>query len=329
MNARKVLKSSLLQKFERCFYKTRGICKAYSNTPSLEYIGNFQLQKRSSYATGQMFVHKVLAYRGVILYPWSAIVYERKKINKKGKKSKTSNQQINPKSEIYYQVLMDSRDLQNIDDIMRKEGVTFLHKMSSDRNQCLYTIPGIDYVAHSDVLPYKSAEPVPIQHDLFDQFLDTDVNSRCVTSSKMLGIWQKTHHECLQVKRVYKETTGEIKITAIPFFLGVKQTQSSQDYWWRYSIRVEYRGDNSARLRERHLQVVSDGAVKTVKGKGVTGREPLLTKDEPVFQFSSHVSLQSSTGTVWGTFRFEGENGKHFDAGIPAFPLESKSDGNL
>jgi polymerase delta-interacting protein 2 len=37
-------------------------------------------------------------------------------------------------------------------------------------------MPGLDYVAHEDVLPYRTTEHKPISHELFDKFLmpDTD-----------------------------------------------------------------------------------------------------------------------------------------------------------
>ena len=35
----------------------------------------------------------------------------------------------------------------------------------------LYAIPGLDYVAHEDILPYTTSEGNPLQHELFDKFL--------------------------------------------------------------------------------------------------------------------------------------------------------------
>ena len=34
-----------------------------------------------------------------------------------------------------------------------------------------YAIPGLDYVAHEDILPYTTSETSPLQHELFDKFL--------------------------------------------------------------------------------------------------------------------------------------------------------------
>lgn len=47
--------------------------------------------------------------------------------------------------------------------------MTFLGNQESSRS--LYAIPGLDYVAHEDIMPYTSAEKAPLQHELFDKFL--------------------------------------------------------------------------------------------------------------------------------------------------------------
>lgn len=54
------------------------------------------------------------------------------------------------------------------------EAVTFLGNQESSRS--LYAIPGLDYVAHEDIIPYTSAEKTPLQHELFDKFLEYDNN---------------------------------------------------------------------------------------------------------------------------------------------------------
>ena len=49
------------------------------------------------------------------------------------------------------------------------EGVTFLHE--SEENSPFFTIPGLDYVAHDDVMPYSTLSVRPIQHSLLDKFI--------------------------------------------------------------------------------------------------------------------------------------------------------------
>lgn len=57
----------------------------------------------------------------------------------------------------------------------QSEAVTFLG--SSERGQSLYTIPGLDYVSQNDIMPYTTAEKIPIHHELFDKFLTYDPSS--------------------------------------------------------------------------------------------------------------------------------------------------------
>lgn len=49
------------------------------------------------------------------------------------------------------------------------EAVTFLGNQDTSRS--LYAIPGLDYVAQEDILPYTATEKQPLQHELFDKFL--------------------------------------------------------------------------------------------------------------------------------------------------------------
>jgi polymerase delta-interacting protein 2 len=63
---------------------------------------------------------------------------------------------------------------------------------------------------------------------------------------------------------------------------------------------LENLGESAVQLRERHWRIFSlSGTLETVRGRGVVGSEPLLTKRDPAFQYSSHVSLQSPSGHMW------------------------------
>lgn len=45
---------------------------------SLSEVGKLEAIKvGGNYDTGQMFLHKVFGYRGVVLFPWLARVYDR------------------------------------------------------------------------------------------------------------------------------------------------------------------------------------------------------------------------------------------------------------
>jgi polymerase delta-interacting protein 2 len=121
--------------------------------------------------------------------------------------------------------------------------------------------------------------------------------------------------------------TNNIKVTVIPFYIGVKEEQRKKLYWvmikkinlclknflteylfeikWRYSIRIENLSNIPVILRERHWRIFSQaGTFETVRGKGVVGQEPLLNREYSAFQYSSHVNLQVTFNFSYFTLDF-------------------------
>lgn len=234
-----------------------------------------------------------------------------------------NSKEVKKTKHTYYQVLIDQRDCPFIR--AQTEAVTFLGN-TQDSSRSLYAIPGLDYVAHSDIIPYQTFESTALSHELFDKFLTRTDSDPPFTALETLKAWQKKNHTFLELSDVHIETTNSIRITVIPFFMGCRDSQSSSIYWWRYCIRLENLGDLSCQLRERHWRIFSlSGTLETVRGRGIVGQEPILNPRLPAFQYSSHVSLQAPSGHMWGTFRMEREDGFVFDVRIPPFSLESKN----
>lgn len=148
----------------------------------------------------KLFLHKLFGYRGVILFPWTANVFDKNdesstntpsstKTNEaEGAKSTTAAfdriaadelerngppERAKAKKLTYYQVLIDTRDLPYTRSL--PESVTFLSGPQSNRS--VHTIHGLDFVSQNDVLPYTSTEKIPIIHELFERFLKNDPNS--------------------------------------------------------------------------------------------------------------------------------------------------------
>jgi len=298
----------------------------------LSEVGKLQTPKlQGKYDTGQLFLHRVFGYRGIILFPWSARVYDRDvlKTPKTEIDSSTVNQMnrdVKGCSHTYYQVLIDSRDCPYIR--AQTEAVTFLGQQENSKS--LYAIPGLDYVAHEDALPYYTTQPQPLSHELFDKFLTPSLdNDPPFIAKETLKSWQERNSPWLELSDVHKETTENVRVTVTPFYMGCRESQNSNVYWWRYCIRLENLGDLKVQLRERHWRIFSlSGTLETVRGRGVIGQEPLLTPQQPAFQYSSHISLQAPSGHMWGTFRMEREDGYTFDCRIPPFSLDSKNEDN-
>ncbi|XP_051978666.1 polymerase delta-interacting protein 2-like [Xyrauchen texanus] len=298
----------------------------------LETVGVFEAPKHhGKYETGQLFLHSVFGYRGIVLFPWHARLYDRD-VNPPAAEIKSEptgaqgSKEVKGKTHTYYQVLIDTRDCPHISQRSQTEAVTFL--ANHDESRALYAIPGLDYVSHEDILPYNSTDQVPIQHELFERFLMFNPSKvPPFISRDTLHAWQEKNHPWLELSDVHRETTESIRVTVIPFYMGMREAQNSHVYWWRYCIRLENLGNEVVQLRERHWRIFSlSGTLETVRGRGVVGREPVLSKEQPAFQYSSHVSLQAPSGHMWGSYRLERSNGTFFDVRIPPFSLESKKD---
>ncbi|XP_051153435.1 polymerase delta-interacting protein 2 [Leptopilina boulardi] len=315
--------SSLLDVSKQIFYVQN------ATYVRLTEVGKLETPKlQGKYETGQLILHRVFGYRGVILFPWLARVYDRdipsRKEGNEGGNFNSVGKEVKGRTHTFYQVLIDQRDCPHIR--AQTEAVTFLGNQEGSRS--LYAIPGLDYVAHEDILPYTTNEKPALQHELIDKFLVYDPNKDPpFIAQDTLRAWQKKNHPWLELSDVHKETTENIRVTVIPFYMGCRESQTTSVYWWRYCIRLENLGDLSVQLRERHWRIFSlSGTLETVRGRGVVGQEPVLSKTLPAFQYSSHVSLQAPSGHMWGTFRMEREDGYAFDCRIPPFSLESKMD---
>jgi len=318
-----------------------------STATKLAEVGKFEVPKvQGKYDAGQLFLHKVFGYRGVILFPWVARLYDRI-ANKKSKsqlfvddipgidsdatkdkeKDKTNSNTNDGSNEMqfevatYYQALIDRRDCPHIRAHLDVQAVTFL-----GRDKDMYAVPGLDYVNHEDVLPYISTEKLPMQHELFDRFLTPDQTKiPPLTATHELRIWHEENHKWLELSDVHRETTENIRVTVIPFYMG--SMQQNKTYWWRYCIRLENLSNEAVQLCERHWRIFSlSGTLESLRGSGVVGQQPILSPLQPAFQYTSHVSLQSASGHMWGTYRMERPDGSKFDVRIPPFSLESKED---
>ncbi|XP_017963476.1 polymerase delta-interacting protein 2 [Drosophila navojoa] len=386
------------QLLQKCDILLKRHMKKQAVSPTkLAEVGRLLEAKEGKYDTGQLFLHRIFGYRGVILFPWTARVYDRDLHNPRKQTTTTTAtatatptactteasplrfnggsgdnsgtvgatqsddaptawntattatdtqstqsvgtakpatnanasssvdaKEVKGKTQTFYQVLIDTRDCPYIR--AQTEAVTFLG--NQDSNRSLYAIPGLDYVAHDDIMPYSSTDKHPLQHELFDKFLTYAPDAEPpFVGQDTLKAWQEKNHPWLDMSDVHKETTENVRITVIPFYMGCRETPASSVYWWRYCIRLENLGELSVQLRERHWRIFSlSGTLETVRGRGVVGQEPILSPRLPAFQYSSHVSLQAPSGHMWGTFRLEREDGYAFDCKIPPFSLESKPD---
>ncbi len=112
-----------------------------------------------------------------------------------------------------------------------------------------------------------------------------------------------------------------IKVSANAFFLPEQSDEDNDQYVFAYTIRITNTGSLPAKLLSRHWVITdADSKVQEVKGVGVVGEQPTLGPGES-FEYTSGSSLETSVGTMRGTYQMLAEDGTKFEAIVPEFTL--------
>ena len=100
------------------------------------------------------------------------------------------------------------------------------------------------------------------------------------------------------------------------------QSEPEQDrYVFAYTINIRNSGSVAARLVSRHWLITdANGKVQEVRGEGVVGEQPWLRPGES-FVYTSGSVLETSLGTMEGSYAMVADDGTHFEAPVAAFRL--------
>ena len=88
-----------------------------------------------------------------------------------------------------------------------------------------------------------------------------------------------------------------------------------------YTVTISNHGIENVQLLSRHW-LITDGKnkVQEVKGDGVIGEQPTILPGSQ-FSYTSSAMLETSTGTMEGSYQMLSQSGKNFDTPIPLFML--------
>lgn len=90
-----------------------------------------------------------------------------------------------------------------------------------------------------------------------------------------------------------------------------------------YTVTIRNVGDTPARLLTRHWVIRdANGKVQEVQGEGVVGEQPHLKPGEG-FQYTSGTMLETSMGTMGGSYMLVADDGTEFKAPIADFLLSA------
>ncbi|MCP4078157.1 MAG: Co2+/Mg2+ efflux protein ApaG [Gammaproteobacteria bacterium] len=102
------------------------------------------------------------------------------------------------------------------------------------------------------------------------------------------------------------------------------QSKPDQDYYvFSYTITILNRGDEPVKLINRHWVITdSNQKIQEVRGEGVVGEQPYLKPGEQ-FAYTSGSVLETSVGTMQGSYEMRTDDGSMFDAPINEFVLST------
>lgn len=116
-------------------------------------------------------------------------------------------------------------------------------------------------------------------------------------------------------------TTDGIRIRVGAAYLPHQSSPTDDRYAYAYRVRIDNVGGHTAQLLRRHWVILdADNERREVKGNGVVGEQPVLAPGES-FEYTSGATLETSWGTMEGTYAMVREDGTPFDAVVGRFFL--------
>jgi ApaG protein len=109
---------------------------------------------------------------------------------------------------------------------------------------------------------------------------------------------------------------NNIKVKVQTRYIEDQSNPEKNYYVFAYTITIVNQGQQAAQLLTRHWVVTdSNHKVQEVRGDGVIGEQPILKPGEQ-FVYTSGTMLETSVGTMKGSYQMEADDGFQFDATI-------------
>lgn len=116
-------------------------------------------------------------------------------------------------------------------------------------------------------------------------------------------------------------TSHAIDIRVDTRYLADQSAPEEDRFVFAYTIKIRNAGAGAAQLVRRHWVITdANGRVQEVRGDGVVGEQPWLQPGED-FEYTSGAVLETSVGTMQGSYELVGDDGTVFEAPIPMFTL--------
>eukprot|EP00039_Didymoeca_costata_P003264 m.66447 g.66447 ORF g.66447 m.66447 type:complete len:362 (+) comp11807_c0_seq1:96-1181(+) len=268
-------------------------------------------EQKDRYLSGQLFLHSLKGYRGVVIFRCELDFYD---MDSKATASTDADaheapQQIfqlpEPTRKLFYCALVDERDL------LEKQK----HKHNSmDVNNTPLKVALYEYVPHECVQPYNPGKGYVFQNQECEDFFgllpmkgDVPQEYKRPDGTKTLGIpkrkvseWMTSSQGVLTHSSVSRATTDDVEVVVMPFFL--KKKDDEEEYMWFTRITISNFGEQPIQVVGREItQTDKDGnhkATVTNVGGFIT---PYLESKE-YFTLWSMQKLEEPSGGCFGQY---------------------------
>lgn len=116
---------------------------------------------------------------------------------------------------------------------------------------------------------------------------------------------------------------NNINVNVETRYLEEQSNPDNNYYVFAYTITIQNLGKQQAQLLTRHWVITdSNHKVQEVRGDGVVGEQPVLDPGEQ-FVYTSGTMIETSVGTMKGSYQMRAQDGSLFDAIIDEFVLST------
>lgn len=117
--------------------------------------------------------------------------------------------------------------------------------------------------------------------------------------------------------------TEGVRVRVESRYLPHQSTPANNRFVFAYTVTIANEGEQTVKLESRHW-VITDGRekVEEVRGEGVVGEKPVL-KPRQSFKYTSGCILETTFGTMRGTYQMRRDDGSTFEAVISPFLLKT------
>ena len=113
----------------------------------------------------------------------------------------------------------------------------------------------------------------------------------------------------------------DIHIKVNTAYISSSSEPEAARYVFAYSITIENKGQIEAQLVSRHWVITdANGKVQEVHGEGVIGEQPHIQPGES-YQYTSGAVIETSVGSMQGSYEMLDAEGQKFTAPISPFSL--------